>query len=279
MKLNINGVTVEVDITTLSKAIEDKKETFDIKSDDIVLRTKDAQESFENNIKSESQKIGEEMGRKDVFKSLEIDIEGTGAHKTSEKSAEALKTWSGEAVTTAVKDAGIDPDKKLDVANEDIRLLRENLSTANNSVTAWETKHNTHLKQSGIRKDIVKSLASETLAFPIEDVVDLMLLRNKFDQDENGNTFQVGQDGNPMKDADRNVLPLSSSMTSFFDKNSTYRQSAGGGAGGGDSTGGDKLQTFAEFDAEMVSKGDHPLNGDSYRGEMSKRQEAGTLEQ
>ncbi len=277
MKLNINGVTVEVDITTLSKAIEDKKETFDIKSDDVVLRTKDKQESYENNIKSESQKVGEELGRKGVFKSLEIDIEGTGAYKSDDKSAEALKKWSGDALAAGIKDAGVDPDKKLVEANKDIEALKESLLTANGSVTAWETKHNTHIKQSGIRKDIVKSLVNETLAFPTEDVVDLILLRNKFDQDENGNTFQVGNDGNPMKDADRNVLPLTSSMTTFFDANPTYRKGADGGAGGGDSGKGDKLQTFGAFNTEMTEKGNH-LNGEVYRQEMSDRQEAGTLE-
>lgn len=277
MKLNINGVIVEVDITTLSKAIEDKAESFDIKSDDIVLRTKDAQESYENNIKSESQKVGEELGRKGVFKSLEIDIEGTGAYKSDDKSADALKKWSGDALAAGIKDAGVDPDKKLVAANEDIAALKESLATANGSVTAWETKHNTHVKQSGIRKDILKSLP-ENLAFPSDDMADLILLRNKFDQDENGNTFQVGSDGNPMKDADRNVLPLSSSMTTFFDDNPTYRKGADGGAGGGDSGKGDKLQTFDAFNTEMSEKGDHPLNGENYREEMSKRQEAGTLE-
>jgi len=276
MKLNINGVIVEVSDADLSKAIEEKKESFDVKSDDIVLRTKEAQESFEANIKSESQKVGEELGRKGVFKSLDIDIEGTGAYKTDEKSAEALKTWSGNAVTEGVKAAGIDPDKKLEAANEDIAKLRENLATANNSINSWETKYNTHLKQSGIRKDILKSLP-ENLALPPEDVVDLILLRNKFDQDDNGNTFQVGNDGNPMKDADRNVLPLSNSMTSFLDANPAYYKGADGGAGGGDSGGGDKKQTFAEFSTEMSDK-NVPLNGDTYRQEMISRQEAGTLE-
>ncbi len=277
MKLNINGVIVEVDITNLSKAIEDKKESFDIKLDDIVLRTKDKQEAYENNIRSESQVVGEELGRKGVFKSLEIDIEGTGAYKTDDKSADALKKWSGDALAAGIKDAGVDPDKKLVAANEDIMALKESLLVANGSVKDWETKHNTHVKQSGIRKDIVQSLANETLAFPTEDVVDLILLRNKFDQDENGNTFQVGNDGNPMKDTDRNVLPLSSSMTTFFDANPTYRKGADGGAGGSDSGKGDKLQTFAQFGDEMTEKG-HNLNGEVYRQEMADRQEAGTLE-
>ena len=276
MKLNINGVVVEVSNAELSKAIEDKKESMDIKSDDLVVRTKEAQEKYESNVKVESQKVGEEIGRKEVFKALEIDIEGTGAYKTAEKSSEALKSWSKSAVEAGVKDAGIDPDKKLEAANKDLEQLRETLGSVRGELETSKGNHTVYVKKQDIRSDIASNLP-DNISLTKQDAVDLILLRKSFDKDEHGNTFEIGTDGQPMKDADRNVLPVTSSITSFFDTNPNYLTGASGGAGGGDSGKGDKLKTFSTFNEEMAEAG-HSLNGEEYREEMGKQQEAGILE-
>ena len=53
MQLNINGNTVDLDLEAFNKAIEDKAESFDIKSDDLVIRSTENQNLYEDNLKKE----------------------------------------------------------------------------------------------------------------------------------------------------------------------------------------------------------------------------------
>lgn len=276
MELNINGVIVNVETETLQKAIEEKKESFEIKADEVVLRTKEKQESYESNIKSEAQTIGQEIGRKEVFKGLEIDIEGTGAHKTVEKSIEALRTWNTNAVSEGVKGAGIEPDKKVQALTEDLDALKLTLTGVRGDLETSKTNHLNFVKSGGIRQDIAKGLP-KNITLNIDDAVDLIMLRKKFDRDEHGKTFEIGADGLAMKDADRNVLAVSSSITSFFDAHPTYLSGAAGGAGGGDSGGAGVKQTVQEFTAEM-QKDNVPFNGEKFNQIKQERIKAGTLD-
>lgn len=277
MKININGSIVEVSDDTLKTAIEDKQESIEVKDDNLVIRTKDAQEKFENNIKTESKNIGEEIGRKAMFESLGIEIEGTGAHKTIEKSVAAINEWKGKAVKEGVKDAGIEPNAKNKALQEDLDAVRLNLETAKKETEKERSNFLSFKKDIGIRKALATSLKDETLSMPVEDVVDLMMLRNKFDQDEHGNTHQVGSDGQPIKDSDRNVLKLESSTVSFLDSNPHFRSSASGGAGGGDSnnSSGSKI-TYAEHHKNMTSKG-YQMGSDEYVAETAKLESEGLL--
>ena len=276
MELNINGVIVTVETETLQKAIEEKKESFEIKADEVVLRTKEKAESYESNIRSEAQTIGQEIGRKEVFKGLEIDIEGTGAHKTVEKSIEALRTWNTNAVNQGVKGAGIEPDKKVQALTEDLDALKLTLTGVRGDLETSKTNHLNFVKSGGIRQDIAKGLP-KNITLNIDDAVDLIMLRKKFDRDEHGKTFEIGADGLAMKDADRNVLAVSSSITSFFDAHPTYLSGAAGGAGGGDSGGAGVKQTVQEFTAEM-QKDNVPFNGEKFNQIKQERIKAGTLD-
>jgi hypothetical protein len=276
MELNINGVIVNVETETLQKAIEEKKESFEIKADEVVLRTKEKSESYESNIKSEAQTIGQEIGRKEVFKGLEIDIEGTGAHKTVEKSIEALRTWNTNAVNQGVKGAGIEPDKKVQALTDDLDALKLTLTGVRGDLETSKTNHLNFVKSGGIRQDIAKGLP-KNITLNVDDAVDLIMLRKKFDRDEHGKTFEIGADGLAVKDADRNVLAVSNSITSFFDAHPTYLSGAAGGAGGGDSGGSGTKQTVQEFTAEM-QKDNVPFNGDKFNQIKQERIKAGTLD-
>ena len=51
MKLNINGNTIDLDIEAFNKALEDKQESFEIKSEDLVIRSSESQSLYEDNLK------------------------------------------------------------------------------------------------------------------------------------------------------------------------------------------------------------------------------------
>lgn len=277
MKLNINGVSVEVEDTVLTEALEAKKESIDIKSDDLVVRTSTKHDELISNTKRDSQVIGEEIGRKEVFKDLEIDIEGTGDYKSSERSATALKKWSKGLSDAAVKTAGVPTDEKLEQANADMEILRGTLRAAQGDLETEQSGRKSDAKKLLISGKITDLLAKENIALSSKATKTLMMSDMRFDSDDNGNVFQLNNDGTPMKDNEANTLPLSQSITSFLDSDPMYRKGAAGGGGGTDSKNGGKKKTFEQFNTEQQEAGNQ-LNGEVYRAEMEKQQESGLLE-
>ena len=110
MKININGNLVEVSDDILHKAIEDKLDSIDITSEDLVIRTTEQQTLFETNLKKEVGDHKVEIGRKEVLAGLGIDYEGKGFHKDLNKSIEAINTFVGLSTTKALEDAKLAPD-------------------------------------------------------------------------------------------------------------------------------------------------------------------------
>ena len=90
MKLNINGREIEVADEELSKAIEEKKESLEIKSD-LSIRTAEEETTFVENLKTGSNTAAYEIGRKNVLKGLGIEVEGQ--HKSDEAAINAVNVY------------------------------------------------------------------------------------------------------------------------------------------------------------------------------------------
>lgn len=278
MKILINGVVTEVDNDALKKAIEDNSESFEIKSEDFVIRTAEDQTTYETNLKSASQTIGEEIGRKNLFKALDIDIEGTGAHKDVNKSVETLTGWSNGLTQKAITDANIEPNKKVEELTRDLETLR-------NSKTEAETKYSDLQNQfTSYKNDLTVSNAfnnamPDNLTIPKDDMS--MLVRNKIKTgfDDNGNITVLDANGNVKKDSNLNPVTLESEINSFFDQNKMYLKKAEGGSGEGDSTGGNGngKQSLEAFTKEMSEQGIKP-NTEQFNSIMSDRIKAGSLD-
>jgi hypothetical protein len=275
MKFNINGSEVEVDNEALTKAIEEKTESIDIKNDDLVVRSKEDFDTFTTNTRNEGQTIGAEIGRKELFKALEIDSEGTGAHKSIDKSKALLNTWQAGLTETALTDAKIEPDKKVQELNRDLETLRGNLQTEKDNNITLQSQFD------GYKKD--QTLATQySSAIPDNVIIDksdmATILRAKLKADIiDGKTVALNSNGEVMKNK-TTLEPLSfgEAVTDFFATNTQYIKSSDGGAGGGDSGGGNGKQTIEEFTKEMIDAGHRPNDG-TFNSVMQERIKAGTL--
>lgn len=275
MKLNINGQVIEVEDENLFKALEEKKESFEIKSEDLVLRTKDEDTTFSDNLRKEGIATGAEIGRKEVIKG--IGIEGEGLHKSDESAIEAINTFMTTRVTTALADAGKEPDKKIVELEGDILKLRETISTKDGELEKVNGDF-TSFKKTETIKSKLSSLIPDNTVIPKDKMLTLMSLDIKADIDDNGNVFGVGANGEPIKDANRSLLPIKEVVSNFFSNNPDYLTGSTGGANGGDSTGsGGGKQTALEFHEEMMKAGNTP-GSTVYQTEMTERVKAGTLE-
>jgi hypothetical protein len=275
MKFNINGSEIEVDNEALSKAIEEKTESIDIKNEDLVVRSKEDFETFTTNTRNEGQTIGAEIGRKELFKALEIDSEGTGAHKSIDKSKALLTTWQEGLTSTALTDAKIAPDKKVEELTNDLNILRGNL-------TAEKDKNTELIGQfEGYKKD--QTLATQySTAIPDNVIMDksdmATILRTKLKADIiDGKTVALNANGEVMKNS-TTLEPLSfgEAVSDFFATNTQYIKGSDGGAGGGDSGGGNGKQSIEEFTKEMIDAGHRP-NDATFNSVMQERLTAGTL--
>ena len=273
MKLNINGKELEVSDEELSKALEEKKESFDLKSD-FVLRTEDEETSFKENLRKEGISTGAEIGRKEVIKGL--GIEGEGLHKSDELSIEAIKGLMTSNTDAALKDANIAPDKKVAELQSDLGTLQKTIANQQSTIEEKDPMFATFKRQAKTDSEFDKHIP-ENIALPRKDVVTLMKANIKLDVGEDGSVFGVGMDGQPMKDKLLNPLPIKEVMGNFFNTNPHLLKGAQGGAGEGDSGGGSGKQSLEAFTKEMNEAG-HATNGSQFVSVMQERMKAGTLD-
>lgn len=273
MKLNINGKSIELNIEDLKKAIESNEESFEVKTD-LVVRTSQEEETYTTNLRKEGTAIGAEIGRKEVLKGLGID--GEGIHKSDEKSIEAINGFVSSKVSEEMEKAKIEPNKKVEELTKDLETLRTSLKEKESALVASNNEFNSYKKQQTINGRL-RELIPENTVIPKKDVLKLMADSVKLDINENGQIFGIGDDGQPMKDEQLNLLGVDKIVNNYFDANQHYLTTPTGGAGGGDSSGGDGKQTLESFTKEMQDAG-HSVNGEQFNKIMSERIEAGTLD-
>lgn len=274
MKLNISGKSVEVADEDLKKAIEEKKETFDIKVDSLVVRTTDEDSAYKENVRKEAIATGAEIGRKNLIKSL--GIEGDGLHKSDETAIEAINKLMNGKVDSALKDAGKDPDKKLQEKEKDIETLRSTIAGLQSKNTELEGSFKSY-KKSNIINQAMSSLIPDNVVIPKEDMLQLISGKIKAEVDDNGNIIAIGDDGQPVKDKTTlNPVPLKNVVADFFGKNPQYLKGSSGGGGGGDSKTDEGKQDLESFTKEMNEKNIR-TNSAEFTAEMQVRLKAGTL--
>jgi len=273
MKLNINGNEIEIADEDITKAITEKQETFEVKSD-LVIRSAEDETVFAENKRKEGIAAGAEIGRKEVIKGL--GIEGEGLHKSDASSIKAIQSFSQGLVSKALEDAKIEPNTKIAEKDKDILTLKgtiETLTTQNNDLNNnFKTFKNTQLISSSLSNEI-----PDNVLLPKSDTLTLMQSKIKLDVDENGNVFGIGKDGQPLKDANLNLLPVKDIAANFFNENNQLLKPASGGAGGGDSGGGGGKQSIEDFSKEMKDAG-HSANSPEFNRVLQERMKANTID-
>lgn len=267
---------LEVDNDTIKKALEENQEAIEVKSDVLEVRTKEDFEAYTNNLRSESKTIGEEIGRKELFKELGVYEEGSGAQKSIEQSVNLLKSWNQGNVEKAIKDSGAEPDKQVKVLQKDIDTLQNTIATIEGEREKIKSQFNDY-KINDIVKSTILSAIPDTTILPKDDMV--MILKSKIPTKvEDGKVIPIGSDGMPLKDPRTlNVLSYSDEVKKFFTDNPTYLKGASGGAGGDDSLGGvGSKQNLDEFIKEMSELGYAP-NSENFNEIRKERIKSGTL--
>ncbi len=273
MKLNINGNTVEVADEELTKAIEAKTETIEVKSD-LVIRSVADEKTFSDNIRTEGITAGTDIGRKEVLKGF--GIEGEGLHKSDKTAIDAIQTFSNGLVTKALEDAKIEPDKKNEELTKDITTLKGTIETLTKSNEDQAANFKT-FKNNQLISNSLSGQIPENALLGTRDTLTIMNAQIKLDVNEHGVVFGVGADGNPLKDKTTlELLPVKTIVTDFFNDNAQLLKPSSGGGGGGDSSGADGKQTTDEFIKEMGDLG-HAPNSPKFNEIMQERIKAETL--
>jgi hypothetical protein len=276
MNLNINGNLVQVDVEAFNKAIEEKAESFEIKTDDLVIRSTENQNLYEENLKKEVGDYKVEIGRKEVLNGLGIEIEGKGYHKSIDKSLEAINNFVSTSNKTALEEAGKSPDGKIKELTTDIETLRNNLLSKDSEIEVARNEFNTYKKNQTISNVLMSNIPENTI-LPKSDIMTIVQSQINLDIDENGNSFGYGRDGQPIKDGDRSVIGGDNIVKSFFNENPQYLKPVTGGAGGADSTGNGGKIKFNDFVKQQAEIGNSPASSE-FKAEAAKLQSTGNLD-
>lgn len=275
MIININGKPVEVSNKDLQAAIEGKQESINVNSEDFILRTLEEENSFKENTRKEGITIGSEIGRKNVLKGLGIEVDG--AHKNDDTAIDALKSWTNNQVSTALTDAKVEPNKKLQQYESDINTLKGTIQTLQSEKDNVLNEF-TGYKKNQLITNTLSGLIPDNVVIDKSDMLTLLSTKIKTEVDENNNIVAIGSDGQVIKNKTTlEPLSIKSVVSDFFDNNPHYLKGVEGGTGGGDSHGGDKKQTMDAFMSEMKEKG-VTMNSEPFVKEMLERQKAGLLE-
>lgn len=275
MKFNINGKEIEVSNDDLKSALETERESLELKAD-FVIRTKEEDETYKNNLTESAQSVGIEIGRKNILKGLEISVDG--AHKDDAKALEVVNSFINSKVENSLKEANINPDKKVTELSKDIEMLRNNLESKQGEYDNLFNEFNGYKKNQVINGTLKSILSEKETLLPAEDMITLLSTKIKVDVNEQGQPFALGHDGLPFKNPTTlEQLPLKEVINTFFNDNPQYLKGVSGGAGGNDSkANAGNVQSVEDFITEMRDKNIY-VNSPEFNAEKSKRVEAGVL--
>ena len=277
MKLNINGNAVDLDIEAFNKAIEDKQESFEIKSDAFVMRSTDNQALYEENLKKEYGDHKVEIGRKEVLNALGIETEGKGLHKSADKSLGAINDFINQSTKTALDEAGKAPDGKIKELTTDLETLRGNLLAKDTELESSRGEFTAYKNQATVNSGLSTELGKFKDINNNENRLLIFNSKQKTGLDENGVVRGYNQDGSVMKDSNLNPLGLDQVVTKYYESNPDNLMKVEGGAGGSDSTGADGKIKFDDFVKQQSSIGNTPSSVE-FKQEAARLQSTGNLD-
>lgn len=259
-KVIINGQSFELTAEML------EKDEITLSNEELIIRTKEEDEKFQNNIKNEAKKAGVEIAVKEARTKLGLEFEG----KNIDKLIEAVQNKT-------LEDAKIEPEEKLKNALKDVDTLKATVQTLTTEKEQAVKGFESFKNDLTIKSVLSKSLP-ENLAFPQDDMI--LILKNKmsFDTDESGNVVVKNNLGEVIKNPTTlEPKPVDEVITSFFDENKAYLKGVEGGAGGSDSKSSGTKISLNKFIEEQQSKGVAP-NSEVFNKNLNEAVEAGLVD-
>lgn len=266
MKIVIAGKAFDVADDVIQKALEDKKDSIDIASDNIVIRDQSEEETFVNNLKSEAKTAGIEIAIKEARTSLGLDFQG----KTMENLLDAYKS-------KVIADASIEPAEQVKNLTKDIDILKTTISTLESEKATIETQFN-GFKNETVLNGTLSSLMPSNTVIPKDDLLMIMRNRIKFNVNESGQVVALDQAGEVRKDG-KTLSPIAVKdvVQEFFDQNPSYLSGPQGGQGGKDHGGGTGGTMKIEDYVAKAEQNGVNTNTPEFMAEVRKKVEAKEL--
>jgi len=281
MKIKIGDREFDIEDDQIKDEDGNLKGEVSLPSDGLVIRTSEEDNTFRDNIRQEGTAIGAEVGRKEVLKAILGEDQVNGQHKSDSASIEAIKGWGTSLADAKLKEANVEPDKKITELEADKQILQGTINDLQAKNTEVQGQFDTFKRNIAIDNAIMSNLP-DNLAFPKDGILTIIKQKQQFDVDASGNVIGLGADGQPLKDANASTLGIGAVVNDFFnqDGNGAYLKQTTGGHGGsghgGDSGGGGGKQTVEDFTKEMAEKGIQ-ANSPEFNTHLRSRIEAGTI--
>lgn len=267
MKFKVGDQEFEIKDADLQKGLEEKTTVMDL-APDVIVRTKDQDNKFVENMKKDARIEGVEIAVKKTREELGLEFTG--------KSIKDLSTAISEK---AVKEAGLNPDEKVVKLTATLTEKEAALNAAIQRATDAEANTKALKSSFRIEKELDNYIPKNTL-LPAEDIKTILKSKLSFRENENGVLESVDSNGNVMKNpTTADLLPMKDVVESFFRDNIHYLKEVEGGAGGGNSKGGGTggKQTVEEFNKSMTEKG-YAINSPEYDKELGDAIVAKTID-
>lgn len=249
---------------SLSAAIENEEEV-EVEIPELVIRTKEDNDSFIENTVNDAKTAGVEMAVKKARETHGLEFEG--------KTLDNLLTSFGEKAVADKKEELGEPNAKIEELKGDITKLQSNLAAKDQEITSLKSNMQQTQNEHTINQQL-SEVIPDNLTISKGDA--LILFKNKHDVSlgEN-NSLVIKKNGEQLKDPETlNPLSAKDVMTTFT--NDFVKKPAGGGGGSDEPGGGGGDNQIDAFEKEMKDKGINP-GSQAFTDEMNKRIKNGTL--
>lgn len=254
---------LKLEAGTLSNALSSEEEVT-IELPELIIRTKDENETFVNNLKNEAKAAGVEMAVKEARNNLGLEFEG--------KTIENLLDAHGKKVVADKKAELGEPNKRIEELTADVSKLQ---NVVKEKDTAYETLQNQIKQTENARKLDTKlmGLIPDNITLKKEQV--LTLFKSEYDTSlaEDGENIVIKKDGVQLKNDLLEPIQPKDLLTTFT--NPFIKQASGGG-GGDDEGASGAPGSYESFAKEMEDQG-HKPGSDYFNREMQKRIANNTL--
>lgn len=239
---------------------------------DLLVLTKDEASQRDKNNKDEGVKLGKDLNMKDMKKLAGLEYDGQGSLDP--------ERFVNELTSKAVKDASIEPDKKVSQLSEQVTLLQKQLEEKENAISTVKKS----AQEASFNANLLSWMPANRKTDLMADNEFLTLVKANlgFEFDDNGNVTAVKKGDVTLRDdATKNLTDPKTAITQFFaERKWVAEESKPDGRGGGNSNvgGAAKPSKYSEaqkqFEAENPGKTIASQEGQAYLSGLVKENPA-----
>jgi hypothetical protein len=259
--------TLKLEEGTLSKAISSEEEV-GIELPDLVVRTKEENETREKELKDNLKIAGAEIAVKTYAKENGIEIED----KSIGSLIKAVEANTTEKIKTEL---GKEPNERISELEGDLNSLRTKYEAKENEITELNNNIQNIKNQTQIDSLINGSIPDASKLSMDREHVSIIFNSKHTVELVDGKEVVKNSKGEVLKSDTEKPLTVSEVMNGEFI--TPFLKSPEGGSGGSDDPGNHKQGTYEAFEKEMIDKGVN-VGSEEFNNEMANRIRQKTLE-